>query len=163
MIIGVVGDTHNRTDNVEKIIEIFNSNKVTYVFHTGDITQAKTLKRFSRLNCPLFVVYGNNDLEEKGLEEISQEKGFELHKPPFIIEKGGKTIAIFHEPDDIEEIINRDFSLDLILHGHTHRYRNEIIKGVRVFNPGECAGTQEGKNAIGIVNLNNLETKRIFF
>ena len=31
------------------------------------------------------------------------------------------------------------------------------------FNPGESAGSMEGKSALGIVNLNNLEIKRVFF
>ena len=31
------------------------------------------------------------------------------------------------------------------------------------FNPGESAGLMEGKSALGIVNLNNLEIRRIFF
>ena len=48
MILGVVSDTHNRLSNVEKIIDIFNEKKVDKVIHTGDITQAKTLSRFSR-------------------------------------------------------------------------------------------------------------------
>ena len=65
MILGVVSDTHNHLSNVEKIIDIFNEKNVDKVIHTGDITQAKTLSRFSRLNCPLIGVYGNNDLEEK--------------------------------------------------------------------------------------------------
>ena len=65
MILGVVSDTHNRIDNVEKIIDIFNSNNVEKVIHTGDITQPRTLVRFKRLNCPLLGVYGNNDQEEQ--------------------------------------------------------------------------------------------------
>ena len=44
-----------------------------------------------------------------------------------------------------------------------HRYRYEIIDGVVVFNPGECAGIMKGKNAIGIVNLKELSFERIFF
>ena len=44
-----------------------------------------------------------------------------------------------------------------------HRYRYEIINGVVVFNPGECAGIMKGKNAIGIVNLKTLSFERIFF
>ena len=73
MILGVVSDTHNRISNVEKIIDIFNSNHVDKVIHTGDITQAKTLSRFSRLNCPLLGVYGNNDLEENNLVKTAVE------------------------------------------------------------------------------------------
>ena len=54
-------------------------------------------------------------------------------------------------------------SIDLIVHGHTHRYRSEKILGSLVFNPGESAGMFEGKNAIGLVNLKDLKAKRIFF
>jgi len=163
MILGVVGDTHNRILNVEIIVDLFNSYEVDTVIHTGDITQAKTLSKFSRLNCKLLGVYGNNDLEEKGLEKVAKEKGFSLCNPPLFLSRGGKKIAIFHEPDEIEEIIYKKPYLDLIIHGHTHRYRNEIIKGVKIFNPGECAGFQKGKNSIGLINLDNLTIKRIFF
>ena len=39
-----------------------------------------------------------------------------------------------------------------------------IIKnGILFFNPGESAGMQKGSNAIGILDLINLEAKRIFF
>ena len=53
--------------------------------------------------------------------------------------------------------------LNLILHGHTHRYRDEFINGIKIFNPGECAGSLKGKNAVGLVNTKNLKTERIFF
>ena len=52
---------------------------------------------------------------------------------------------------------------DLILHGHTHRYRQENINDCLIFNPGECAGFMKGKNQIGIINLENLEAKVINF
>ena len=163
MILGVVSDTHNRISNVEKIVDIFNQNSVDKVIHTGDITQAKTLERFSRLNCPLLGVYGNNDLDEIGLEETSLDNGFDFKLPPYIFSLKDKKIAVFHEPDPIESLLERVNDIDLVLHGHTHRYRNEDINGVKFFNPGECAGSLKGKNSIGIVNLVNLEIKRIFF
>ena len=163
MIIGVVGDTHNHISNVEKIIDIFNSSAVECVFHTGDITQAKTLEKFSGLKCPLYVVYGNNDLQEKGLKETSEKLNFFLENPPMKIKKDRRRIVMFHEPDQIEDFISKENKIDLILHGHTHRYRDEIVHGVKIFNPGECAGSIKGSNAVGIINLGNLETKRIFF
>ena len=163
MLLGVVSDTHNRVDNIEKIIDIFNSNQVDCVVHTGDITQAKSLQRFSRLNCSLIAVYGNNDLKEIGLKETSLENGFDLNLPPLIRNLEDKKVAIFHEPYGIEEIIENDPNIDLILHGHTHKYRNEEISGVKIFNPGESAGMLKGRNAVGLVRLQNLEIKRIFF
>ena len=147
----------------KKIIDIFNSNQVDYVIHTGDITRADTLNRFSRLNSKLIAVLGNNDLEELGLKESSKIHNFILESPPLVIVLGGKKIAIFHEPDGINEFIAKNSSINYIFHGHTHRYTNEDINGVRIFNPGECAGIIKGNNAIGIVDLQNLDIKRIFF
>jgi len=163
MILGVVGDTHNRLSNVEKIIDIFNEKNVDKVIHTGDITQAKTLDRFSRLKCPLLGVYGNNDLEEKDLKDVAKQNGFDFQLPPFYVEIAKRKIAVLHDPLELEQTINRCSSLDIILHGHTHRYRHEVINDVTVFNPGECAGFVKGKNAIGCVNLKNLSIERYFF
>jgi len=163
MILGVVGDTHNHLSNVEKIIDIFNKRDVDKVIHTGDITQAKTLSKFSRLNCPLIGVYGNNDLEEKGLKDIAKQNGFNFQNPPFLTKINNTKIAIFHEPEDIQNFIKKEPSIQLIVHGHTHRYRNEMIGRVKVINPGECAGIIKGKNAVGVLNLEDFNFERIFF
>ena len=163
MILGVVGDTHNRISNVEKIIDIFNERKVDKVIHTGDITQAKTLRRFSRLTCPLIGVYGNNDLEEEGLKDTAEQNGFNFQDPPSVLEISNTKIAVFHEPDKIESFLKKDSSIDLIIHGHTHRYRNENIGNIRIINPGECAGIIKGKNSVGALNLEDLSFERIFF
>ena len=108
MILGVVSDTHNRLSNIAKIIDIFNSNKVDLVIHTGDITKAETLRKFSDLNCSLMGVYGNNDLLELDLKKTSEEFGFDFREPPFITTIGNKKIAIFHEPETINETIEND-------------------------------------------------------
>jgi len=75
----------------------------------------------------------------------------------------GKKIAIFHEPDQIEITLCENNDVDIVLHGHTHRYREEIVNNTLIYNPGESAGMQKGKNAIGIVDLRNFSAKRIFF
>ena len=163
MLVGVVSDTHNRVDHVKEIVNLFNQHMVSLVVHTGDITNSKTLNHFSKLNCPLKGVYGNNDLDEIGLEETSLDNGFDFRIPPYIFSIKDKKIAVFHEPDPIESLLEREKDIDLVLHGHTHRYRNEDINGVKFFNPGESAGIQKGKNAIGIVEIESLEIIRIFF
>jgi len=163
MLVGVVSDTHNRVGHVKEIVNLFNQHMVSLVVHTGDITNSKTLNHFSNLNCPLKGVYGNNDLDEIGLAETSLDNGFDFRIPPYIFSIKDKKIAVFHEPDPIKPLLEREKDIDLVLHGHTHRYRNEDINGVKFFNPGESAGIQKGKNAIGIVEIESLEIIRIFF
>ena len=163
MQIGIVSDTHNNLKNIDKIISLFNKERVSFVIHTGDIANANSLNKFSLLNCKLIGVYGNNDRNEKGLKEVANNNNFLFQEPPQTIILCNKNIAIFHEPEDIDDFLTENQKVDIVIHGHTHRYRNEIKKGVLFFNPGESAGMFPGKNAIGILNLKSMETKRIFF
>ena len=163
MLIGVVSDTHNNIRNIKQIIALFNNEDIVSVIHTGDIASEKALDQFSALNAKLIGVYGNNDRNESGLEDIAKKYSFKFQNPPKAIKIMDKQIAIFHEPEEIDSFILKNPGVDLILHGHTHRYRNEVINDTLIFNPGESAGMLKGKNAIGIVDLRNLSAKRIFF
>ena len=163
MKIGVVSDTHNNLKNIEIIINLFNDEKVPVVIHTGDITSAKTLERFSKLNSELIGVYGNNDRNESGLEEVAQKSNFKFQEPPRRLNLYDRQIVIFHEPDNIDQFLSENKLIQVVLYGHTHRYENYTKNGVLYFNPGESAGMLKGSNAIGILDLTNLEAKRIFF
>ncbi len=163
MKIGVVSDTHNNLKNIDKIISLFNEEKISLVIHTGDIANARSLERFSKLDCKLIGVYGNNDRYECGIKEIAEKNNFLFQEPPSLLALCQKNIAIFHEPDLIDDFLLQNQSTNIVIHGHTHRYRNEIKNGVLFFNPGESAGMRRGNNAIGILDLEKLETKRIFF
>ena len=163
MKIGVVSDTHNNLKNIEIIINLFNEIKVPIVIHTGDISNANTLEQFSKLNSKLIGVYGNNDRNELGLEEVAQKNKFQFQDPPRKLSLLDKEIVIFHEPDKIDQFLSENKLIDVVLYGHTNRYENNTRNGVLFFNPGESAGMQKGSNAIGILDLKNMEAKRIFF
>ena len=162
MIVGIVGDTHNNLKNISRICEIFNEKKVDLVIHTGDITLPKSLKAFDQLNCRMLGVFGNNDVEEKNdLLEASSEFKCSIYDEPFFFELNTKKICVVHHPELINEDLLRQ--ADYIFHGHTHRYRNEVIDETIIFNPGECAGFLKGKNQIGIVDIENPPPKVINF
>ena len=163
MLVGVVSDTHNNLKNIEQIISLFNNEEITLVIHTGDIANSKSLEKFSTLKADLIGVYGNNDRNEVGLNDIAMQNNFQFQEPPSLLSLCDKNIAIFHEPDSISDFLSENKDIHIVIHGHTHRYRNEMVNDVLLFNPGESAGMQKGKNAVGIINLKNLETKRIFF
>jgi len=154
VIIGVTGDTHNNLKNIKKICSIFNENRTDLVFHTGDISLPKSLLAFKDLNCPLKVVLGNNDVgEKKDLLEASKEFDCEVFEEPLALKIDERIFTILHHPDLInDELITES---DVILHGHTHRYRFEEINNTIIFNPGECAGFLEGKNQVGLIDSKN--------
>ena len=163
MKIGVVSDTHNNLKNIEIIINLFNEIKVPVVIHTGDISNASALEQFSKLNSKLIGVYGNNDRNELGLKEVAQKNKFQFQDPPRKLSLLDREIVIFHEPDKIDQFLSENKLIDVVLYGHTHRYENNTRNGVLFFNPGESAGMRKGSNAIGILDLKNMEAKRIFF
>jgi putative phosphoesterase len=154
MRIGIVSDTHNHLHNCERIVEIFNASGVERVLHSGDITQAKTLRVLARLRAPLFGVYGNNDLERPELETVCEELGMHFVDPPLRVEWAGRRVAVVHDPLEIRgELLTRS---DVVVHGHTHQRVIERVNGALVVNPGESAGHMTGRNAIGILDLTRL-------
>jgi len=163
VLVGVVSDTHNNIKNIKKIIYLFNEEQVDLVIHTGDISKASTLEIFSNLNSPLVGVFGNNDRIEEGLKEVCEVYDFNFQEPPLSLTLENKKVAVFHEPELIDDYIKDHKDTDLILHGHTHRYKEETVGDIIYFNPGESAGSMEGKSAIGLINMCNLKIKRIFF
>tara|TARA_B000000437_G_scaffold113051_1_gene82118 strand:+ start:126 stop:617 length:492 start_codon:yes stop_codon:yes gene_type:complete len=163
MKIGVVSDTHNNLKNIEIIINIFNDERVPIVIHTGDISNANTLEKFSELESELIGVYGNNDRNELGIKEVAERNNFQFQEPPRRLNLHDREIVIFHEPDNIDQFLSENKMVNVVLYGHTHRYENNTKNGVLFFNPGESAGMQKGRNAVGILDLQNLEAKRIFF
>ena len=162
MLIGVTGDTHNNLKNISKICDLFNQAEPSLVIHTGDITLPKSLAAFSKLKMPLIGVFGNNDeFEKEGLIKESKKFNCNFFDEPYKLKIGQKKIIIVHHPD----LINEDMTLnaDFILHGHTHRYRSELIKNTLIFNPGECAGILKGKNNIGLLDIEKKMTEIIHF
>ena len=130
MILGIVGDTHNNLKNISKICEIFNNENTDLVLHTGDITLPKSLHAFNSLNCKIHAVFGNNDIEEKeSLKKVAENMNCTLSEEPYFFKLEGVSICLIHHPELIDtNLLERS---DIILHGHTHRYRNEMIRNTK--------------------------------
>ena len=162
MRIGVVSDTHNHLENVRRIVGLFNAAGVQRVVHTGDITQAKTLRALSGLDAPLVGVFGNNDLEREDLESRCRELGFGFVDPPLRLHWAEREIVVVHDPRDLEAIPLGAGAL--ALHGHTHQTTTEWQQsGALAFNPGECAGMMKGYNTVGVVDLTSLDVELLHF
>lgn len=161
MRIGVVSDTHNNLTNVRRIVELFNEAGVERVVHTGDITQPRTLEIFANLAAPLFGVFGNNDQERDGLDAAARELDFHFVDPPLGLEWAGRRLVVVHDPLELDRFDPQDY--DVILHGHTHRQTISYEGDQLTFNPGECAGMIQGLNAVGVLDLVEMDPEIINF
>ena len=159
MRIGIISDTHDNARNVLRMVEVLREARVERVIHTGDITRPATLRLFGALGVPLFGVYGNNDLERETLAAAAAEFGFTLAEPPLELRWAERRIVVVHDRKEHPELP----PCDVFLHGHDHRLALERVNGTLVFNPGECAGWLEGRNAVGVLDLLRLEADVLRF
>jgi len=121
MRIAVIADTHGKFPaDIQSDIRTADE-----IWHLGDFCDAVTLLAVRRLGPPFFGVLGNNDY------------GLDLPEK-LTLERCGVTFALIH-------ILPRDVSgTDVLIHGHTHIPRDEIIDGTRVLNPGTIGKPNKG-------------------
>lgn len=161
MRIGVVSDTHDRIDNVGRLLDLLADEAVAGLVHTGDITRPATLSLFARLAVPVVGVLGNNDHDVGGLLARAAQLDFRFEPEVLQLEWAGRSIAVVHDPAHVTSALGRGH--DVLLHGHTHRRTLEHRDGTLWFNPGESAGSLAGRNAVGILDLETLAASLLPF
>ena len=140
MIIGVLSDTHMRLPEEipQKVIKALST--VDLIIHAGDIVTLEVLEGLRRLG-EVKAVCGNMDSDELGIVLPQRE----------LVVVGGKRIGITHGsggPWGIENRVSEMFDdVDVIIYGHTHSVKNEVMGGILFFNPGQ------GKNSFGILTI----------
>ena len=129
MKIGVLTDTHAMSfaEIPGKMKEALS--KVDLIVHTGDFVSIDILNGLRNLK-EVKAVHGNMDF----LDVRSMLRAKEI----FTVQ--GKRFGITHGsggPEGIEQRIKGMFEgVDVILYGHSHRRRNEMIDGSLFFTPG---------------------------
>ncbi len=145
MKIGIISDTHDNVDNILKAVSVFKQEGVSYVVHCGDIVAPATLKHFKGIRLKL--VLGNCDGDIQMIKKVCEEMSFEFLGTYSEFSESGKTFFVMHKPPD-EYAPEKIGSYDYILHGHTHKKRDEHIKGTHIINPGAHYWHSEGTIAI---------------
>ena len=93
------------------------------IFHAGDVGRPEILERLGR-HRPVIVVRGNVDTE--GFEDLSTK-----YEGTF----AGLRVFMTHRPSDLPADLT---GYDLVICGHTHRYRLEQNGARTLLNPGSC-------------------------
>ena len=129
--IGVLSDTHatSFTELPNKILATLA--EVDMIIHAGDFTTRNVLDGLRQLG-EVHAVHGNMDSSE--LKQLLPEKE--------LVIVSGNRLGITHgwgSPDGIENRVSRLFSdVDIIVYGHSHHPKNEVIDGILFFNPGRA-------------------------
>jgi putative phosphoesterase len=121
--IAVIADTHDRFP--ESVADAISA--ADEIWHLGDVCRAATLETIRQIGPPVTVVKGNNDFFQPWpMEEL--------------LERHGVTCRLIHIPPRPTKL----GTTHLLLHGHTHVPRDEVVEGVRILNPGSIGKANKG-------------------
>jgi putative phosphoesterase len=145
MRIGLLSDSHGRTNLQAAALAALAGRKVHVLVHCGDVGSPDCLQQLSSLGIPAYVVLGNVDQDAGDLAEIAAECGVFLGRKTVVIPlDAGRSAAATHGNDELllrEQIEGGRHAY--VFHGHTHRVRDERRGPVRVINPGALHNSRD--------------------
>lgn len=138
--IGVIADTHGVLH--PRVLEVFAN--VDHIVHAGDIGGEHVLRAL-RAVAPVTFVRGNNDRDD----------GLELLRRTIC----GKTLLITHilpRPRKLRREVAEALkgkTADIVVFGHSHLPHNEVVGGVRFFNPASAGPRRfDYPTSVGIID-----------
>ena len=155
MLLGIMSDSHDDMQMLQRAVALFNGHAVQHVLHAGDFVSPFTFEALSQLQCPLTGVFGNNDGDRLLL---GQKSDGSISTQPLLTEFGSRKIVIVHEPAAVEALA-RSEEFDLVVYGHTHEPDIRKVQGTLVVNPGKTARLHKGKSTVVILNTATMEAE----
>ena len=121
MRIAVIADTHGKLPHAT----LGDLRKADEIWHLGDFCDLAILGAVREIGPPVEAVLGNND--------------FGLDLPVSLsLDRCGRSFYLIHIPP------RRAEGADVLLHGHTHVPRDEMVGGTRFLNPGTIGKANKG-------------------
>ncbi len=152
MIIGIISDSHDHLDNLQKTIDLFKERQVEHIIHAGDFTSPFTWRVLKHFEGGFTGIFGNNDGERVLMRKLSQER---VYTQPYKLILDGKRIVVMHEPDVVDDLAASGH-FDLVVFGHTHvpeiRWENNTL----IVNPGELCGWVKRRATVAVADLRTM-------
>ena len=137
--LGLIGDTQGRY-RVQALLDFVGEcfADVDEVWHAGDWQEDVVLEGLRRLGNPLTVVNGNAPDDPRFPMQV--QRGLE-----------GLRVGMVHRPPRAGDRWASE--LDICIHGHTHRWRDEIVGRTRFINVSTPTTGIARDRTIGILTL----------
>jgi len=137
MLVGIVSDTHDNTDLVDRAVETFAEAGIETVVHCGDFVAPFSVTPFDG-DWAFYAARGNNDGEwavESTVDSFGTYVG-EMGE----LTLGESSVALYHgtSPAIVDALVECG-NYDYVCHGHTHERGHEEYEGTVRINPGGIA------------------------
>lgn len=126
--VGVVSDTHGMLR--AQALELLAGSDL--IVHAGDVGDADVLATLMRI-APVRAVRGNVD-RESWADDLPET---------LTLQAGGHWLHVLHDVGGLD-IEPKAAGVSVVIHGHSHKPRNELVRGVLFFNPGSIGPRRFG-------------------
>ncbi len=177
MRIGLISDTHNNLQNVKLALTRFHSEGVKTILHAGDITGPKILEALAYVTTPkeshppnrgerepssefdVWLVWGNMDRHPQLASTAQAIFGPGRLAYMQDLTLNDARIALIHGDvwERLQALIYAEDagnpSYDYVIHGHTHKPKDERTNTTRVINPGALGNAAWRSPTYAILDL----------
>ena len=139
MLVGLISDSHDHVPHIEEAVDLFRNRGVSTVLHAGDYCSSFTIPPCEGVS--LKGVFGNNDGDHYLL--LSKFRAIDAeHLGSFgDLDINGRRLALYHGTDaPITSALEQCGNYDVVVTGHTHERKAEMIDGTLAVNPGTAHG-----------------------
>ncbi len=143
--IGLLSDSHGRAGTTRRAVTTLQIQGAELLIHLGDIGSMEVLDQLLAQHSsngspnkpiPAHLVFGNVDWDAASMTRYAQHLGLNVAHPVGELLIDGKKIRFMHGDDP--QAMGKALSdqVDYLLHGHSHRMRDERQGKTRIINPG---------------------------
>ena len=160
MLVGLMGDTHDRLPAIRELLKEMTQRGVGMVLHAGDYCSPFALQPFQDASVALAGVFGHNDGDPEGLKAFAAVgMGHELFESPHSITIGDHKILVVH---DIGDVSPRSIKAHhFVLHGMEHQQSMKTRGDTLIISPGEACGWIHGAPTAAVLDLDTKHTEFI--
>jgi putative phosphoesterase len=135
-MLGILSDTHGRTDAAAAAVSLLLNHGATQLIHCGDVGGVDVLNTLAG-HAATFV-FGNNDVNHFELARYAGDIGVVCGFESVQLQLAGGKVGLLTHGDDSRLISRtlREQQVDYLFVGHTHRKQDERQGRVRIINPG---------------------------
>lgn len=127
--IGILSDSHFKSDYTKEVIDFLKAQKCEYLIHAGDLCIEKNLQLLEESELKYIAVFGNND---RALLSLSSK--YNIKAEPYYFKIQDLKFKLMHLPYHLTP------DSDIVIFGHTHEFECDYKNKTLFLNPGEvCA------------------------
>ena len=146
MKIGILSDSHFKSDYTKEVIDLLKEQKCEYLVHAGDLCIEKNLELLVESELPYVSVFGNNDM---GLVPLANK--YVIKQEPYYFKIKENKFKLMHMPYHLSP------DSDIVIFGHTHMFECEYKNKTLFINPGEVCAREKPHIECALLEINENE------